>query len=58
VAQNINKEFFFAPIVAIEGLLRGNTRVRQNGIDAGCQIALLKKQLVGSRHLTHGFAGW
>src|SRR3989442_1761847 len=47
MAQHIDKEFLFAGIVTIEGLLRGNTRLRQNGIDTGCQIALLKKQPLG-----------
>src|SRR5437879_2839855 len=47
MAQHIDKEILFAGIVTVEGLLRGNARLRQNGIDTGCQIALLKKQPLG-----------
>src|SRR5437868_2428769 len=47
MAQHIDKEILFAGIVTVEGLLRGNARLRQNGIYTGCQIALLKKQSLG-----------
>src|SRR5260370_18231297 len=48
VAQDIDKECLLVGIMAVEGLLRGNARLRQNGIDARRQIALLKKEPVGS----------
>src|SRR3954452_6669125 len=47
VTQDLDKEFLFAGIVAVEGLFRGNARLRQNGINARRQIALLKKQPEG-----------
>jgi hypothetical protein len=47
VGQDIDKECLFVGIVAVEGLLRGNARLRQNGIDARRQVPLLKKELVG-----------
>src|SRR6266487_6124646 len=47
VTQDIDKERLFAGIVAIEGLLRGNPRLQQAGINARRQIALLEKEPVG-----------
>src|SRR5260370_24638015 len=47
VGKDIDKVCLFVGIVAVEGLLRGNARLRQNGIDARRQVPLLKKELVG-----------
>src|SRR6266568_1687665 len=47
VAQDIDKEGLLVGIVAVEGLLRGDTRLRQDGIDTCCQVPLLEKEPVG-----------
>src|SRR6266568_2241799 len=58
VAQDIDKESLLVGIVTVEGLLRGNPRLRQDGVDARCQIALLKKQSVsGDAELLAGLLG-
>src|SRR6266568_8338988 len=48
VAQDIDKECFLVGIVAVEGLLRGNARLRQDGTNACRQVPLLEKEPVGS----------
>src|SRR5690242_15500642 len=47
MTQDIDKEGLLVGVVTVESLLRGNTRLGQNGIDACCQVALLKKQPMG-----------
>src|SRR5215469_17320101 len=47
VGQDIDKERLFVGIMTVEGLLRGNTRLRQDGINARRQVPLLEKQPVG-----------
>src|SRR6266487_4596739 len=44
VAQDIDKECLLAGIVAVEGLLRGNTSLCQNGINARCLVTVLEKE--------------
>src|SRR6266581_3790839 len=47
VAQYIDKECLLAGIVAVEGFLRGNTSLCQNGINARRLIPLLEKESMG-----------
>ena len=48
LAQDIGEERLFAGVVAVERLLRGDTSLGQNGVNAGRQIPLPQKQPVGS----------
>src|SRR5690348_12024237 len=44
MAHDVNEEFLFAGVVAVERFLRGDTRRLPDRVDARRQIALLKKE--------------